>query len=62
MDPATIIALILGGSKAITGLVSAYETLTSGGTLTDEQMASIRAEQAAAQARNDAAINGALGQ
>ena len=61
MDPATIIALIIGGTKVIQGLGQALATLNGGGTLTDDQMALIRAEQLAAQQRNDAAINNALG-
>jgi hypothetical protein len=60
MDPATIAALILAGSRAIAALADALATVHAGGTISPEQQAVIDGELAAARARNDAAINAAL--
>jgi hypothetical protein len=60
MDPATIAALILAGSRAVAALADALGTLQSGGTISPEQQAVIDGELAAARARNDAAIAAAM--
>lgn len=60
MGIAEIIALALSGAKVIQALMAAANTLQRGGDLTEEQMAIIRSEQAAAQARNDVAIDNAI--
>jgi hypothetical protein len=60
VDPATIIALILAGTKTVTALVGALDTLHSGAELTPDQLAVIDGELEAAKARNTAAIDAAI--
>lgn len=57
MDPLTIIALIQAGIAGVNGLSEVLKTVQQGGDPTPEQIAIVKAEQAAAQARFDAAIS-----
>jgi hypothetical protein len=53
--------MIQAGLAAVKGLSDVLATLQSGGEVTPEQMALVKAEQAAAQARLEAAIDARLG-
>jgi hypothetical protein len=60
MDPITIISLIEAGIAGVDGLTKVLKTVQQGGDPTPEQIAFVKAEQAAAQARFDAAIDAKL--
>lgn len=62
MEEALIAELVLDAATGIKTLVDAWNTARSGGVLTPEHRAEIRAAQQAAMVRNDKAIDNALGE
>jgi hypothetical protein len=60
MDVLAVISLIEAGIAGVDGLTKVLKTVQQGGDPTPEQLAFVKAEQAAAQARFDVAINAKL--